>query len=141
MTLAILPFLFRPMAHRTFEIIWFCYLSILRLPDEGYSRNVSYTVTLIYIVYWNVYTMDLIPMHISSGSSIFRLLAYRRQLSQERAVWTKIDIYVLLAILSSCKVLDVCLLNNIIMWLLWFSWSNFYSPWPIILISLHIIKV
>ena len=141
MTLAILPFLFRPMAPRTFEIILFSNLSILRLPDEGYSRNVSYTVTLIYFVYWNVYTMDLIPMDISSGSPNFRLLAYRRQLSQKRAVWTKIDIYVLLAILYSCKVLDVCLLNNIIMWLLWFSWTNFYSPWPIILISLHIIKV
>ena len=139
MTLAILPFLFRPMAPRTFEIIWFSNVLTLRVPDEGYPRNVSYTVTLIYIVYWNVYTMDLIAMHISSGSPIFRLLVYRRQLSQKRAVWTKIDIYVLLAILYSCKVLDVCLLNNIIMWLLWFSWTNFYSPWPIILISLHII--
>jgi hypothetical protein len=79
--------------------------------------------SFIYIVYWNVYTMDLIPMDISSGSPNFRLLAYRRQLSQKRAVWTKIDIYVLLAILYSCKVLDVCLLNNIIMWLLWFSWT------------------
>ena len=83
--------------------------------------------------------MDLIAMHISSGSPIFRLLVYQRQLSQKRAVWTKIDIYVLLAILSSCKVLDVGLLNNIIMWLLWFSWTNFYFPWPIILISLNII--
>ena len=139
MTLAILPILFRPMAPITFGIIWFCNLSTLRVPDEGYYRNMSYTITLIYIVYWNVYTMGVIEMYISSGSPIFRLLAYRRHLSQKRAVWTKIDIYVLLSILSSCKVLDVCLLNNIIMWLLWFSWYNLYSPWPIILKSLHII--
>ena len=83
--------------------------------------------------------MGVIAMHISSGSPIFRLLVCRRQLSQKRAVWTKIDIYVLLAMLSSCKVLDVCLFNDIIMWLLWFSWYNFYSPWPIILKSLYII--
>jgi hypothetical protein len=41
---AILAILFRPfglLARKTFKIIWLSNLSILSVPDEGYSRNVS----------------------------------------------------------------------------------------------------
>ena len=46
-----LAILFRPiglLAPKAFEIIWFSNLSTLSVPDEGYSRNASCALNLIY---------------------------------------------------------------------------------------------
>jgi hypothetical protein len=48
----ILEILFKPfglLAPKTFKIIWFSNLSTLSIPDEGYSRNVSCALNLIFI--------------------------------------------------------------------------------------------
>jgi hypothetical protein len=52
--LPILAILFRPfglLACKTYKIIWLSYLSILSVPDEGYSRNALCALNLISTFY------------------------------------------------------------------------------------------
>ena len=37
---------------KTFEIIWLCNLSISSVPDKGYSRSASNTLTVISTLYY-----------------------------------------------------------------------------------------
>jgi hypothetical protein len=44
---------FSLLGHKTFKIIWLSNISILSVPDEGYSRNALWALNLLSTFYFN----------------------------------------------------------------------------------------